>query len=135
MENEQAKFIRRTFNDEFIKFVGEVYTIFPNDKDIKKAKTALEMLKSANPKLIIKIWKEYISDVYVEKIMQGDISFFIHKDYSSDIAKSGNASTNIMESINRLRQPIRDMGDTNQKIAMHYIQNLTKLCIAYFDTF
>lgn len=132
MENEQTKLIRRTFNDEFIKFVGQVHSIFPNDKDIKKAKTALEMLKSANPKLIIKIWKEYISDVYSEKITQGDISFFIYKDYSSDIADTNNSSK-IMESINRLRGPIRDMGEKNQKTAMQYIQNLTKLCNVYFD--
>jgi hypothetical protein len=33
----------------------------------------------------------------------------------------------IMESINRLREPIRNMGPDNQAKVMKYIQNLTKL--------
>jgi hypothetical protein len=50
----------------------------------------------------------------------------LEKDYSSDIAESNN-SDKIMESINRLREPIRNMGPDNQEKVMKYIQNLTKL--------
>jgi hypothetical protein len=132
IETEQQNFIRKTFNDEFIKFVNEVYTIFPDDRDIKKAKNALELLKKANPKLIIQIWYEYITKVYKTKINAGDISFFLEKDYSNDLSDTSNSSR-IMESINRLREPINNMGEKNQAISMKYIQNLTKLSEVYYN--
>jgi hypothetical protein len=132
IENEQQNLIRKTFNDEFLKFVNEVYVIFPNDRDIKKAKNALELLKKANPKLIIQIWYEYITKVYKSKIDAGDISFFLEKDYSKDLSDTSNSSR-IMESINRLRDPINNMGETNQAISMKYIQNLTKLSEIYYN--
>lgn len=132
IETEQQNLIRKTFNDEFIKFVNEVYTIFPDDRDIKKAKNALELLKKANPKLIIQIWYEYITKVYKTKINAGDISFFLEKDYSNDLSDTSN-SNRIMESINRLREPINNMGEKNQAISMKYIQNLTKLSEVYYN--
>lgn len=122
--------ILTTFNTHLIDFLNDVSSIFPEDKDIKKARTALEMLKKANPRAIIRIWKSQITDVYGEKIYNGDISFFIDKDYSSDL-KSTDESDKILDTINRLRNPVRNMGETNQRKAMKYIQNLTKMSRMY----
>ena len=55
-----------------------------------------------------------------------DIAFFIDKDYSTDVSSVG-GSDKIMESINRLREPIRNMGADNQAKVIKSIQNLTKL--------
>ena len=76
--------------------------------------------------MIVKIWKTFIADKYRDQIAAGDIAFFIDKDYGSDVSSAQN-SDKIMESINRLREPIRNMGPDNQAIVMKYIQNLTKL--------
>ena len=129
---DQKRFIRKTFNDEFIKFITEVRTIFPEDKDVKKGVSALELLKKANPKLIIEIWKQYIVDVYATQIENGELDYFLDKDYQNDVSDSGNASE-ILTSINRLRQPIRNMGEKNKETSMQYIQQLTKLCQLYFS--
>ena len=118
------------FNNHFVEFLEDVQTIFPNDKQIKTAKSALLMLKKANPSAIVKIWKANITSKYKQKIVDGDISFFLEKDYSEDLQGNGNQNT-IMESINRLRDPIRNMGVDNQKKAMKYIQNLTKISELY----
>lgn len=131
METDQKRFIRKTFNDEFMKFVNEVHTIFPEDRDIRKARDGLELLKKANPKVVIRIWKEYIVDRYASQIENGELDFFINKDYSTDVSTADNAG-DIMKSINRLREPIRNMGSANQQTAMQYIQQLTKLCQLYF---
>jgi hypothetical protein len=122
--------ILTAFNNHFIEFLEDVSNIFPNDKDIKKSKVSLELLKKANPRLIIKVWKEQIASKYREKIEAGDISFFLNKDYSSDI-DGANESTKIMSSIERLRVPISNMGEDNQEKTMRYIQNLTKLSDLY----
>ena len=118
------------FNNHFVEFLEDVHTIFPEDKQIKTAKSALLMLKKANPSAIVKIWKIHITGKYREEILNGDISFFLNKDYSDDLQGNNNQNT-IMESINRLRDPIRNMGEENQKKAMKYIQNLTKISELY----
>jgi hypothetical protein len=114
------------FNDHFMEFINDVQCVFPEDVDILAAKNALIAIRKANPKMIVKIWKMYIGDKYKTQIESGDISFFIEKDYSSDILTAQN-SDKIMESINRLREPIKNMGPENQAKVMKYIQNLTKL--------
>ena len=118
------------FNNHFVEFLEDVQTIFPEDKQIKNAKSALLMLKKANPSAIVKIWKAHITSKYQDEILQGNIDFFLHKDYADDLQGTGNKNT-IMESINRLREPIRNMGEENQAKAMHYIQNLTKISQLY----
>ena len=118
--------ILTAFNDHFLEFINDVQAVFPDDPDILSAKNALIMIRKANPKMIVKIWKTFIADKYKNQINSNDISFFLEKDYSSDVSKSNN-SDKIMESIDRLREPIRNMGPDNQAKVMKYIQNLTKL--------
>ena len=114
------------FNDHFVEFVTDVHNVFPEDRDVLTAKNALLAIRKANPKLIVKIWNQFIVSKYRTQIENGDISFFIDKDYSQDLEATQN-SDKIMEAINRLRDPIRQMSADNQEKTMIYIQNLTKL--------
>lgn len=114
------------FNDQFVEFVTDIQNVFPEDHDILVAKNSLIAIRKANPKMIVKIWNMYIVSKYKAEIEKGDIGFFINKDYSSDLENSDN-SNKIMESINRLREPIKQMSSENQQKTMKYIQNLTKL--------
>jgi hypothetical protein len=118
--------ILNTFNDHFLDFINDIQSVFPDDPDILAAKNALTMIRKANPKMIVKIWKAFITDKYRAQIEASDISFFLEKDYSSDISSAKN-SDKIMDSIDRLRGPIKNMGPENQAKVMKYIQNLTKL--------
>jgi len=114
------------FNDHFVDFVNDIQSVFPEDGDILTAKNALMLVRKANPKMIVKIWNAYIVSKYKKEIETGNLEFFINKDYSGDVSAAEN-SDKIMESINRLREPIKNMGPDNQKKVMKYIQNLTKL--------
>ena len=118
--------ILTAFNDHFLEFLNDVQSVFPEDTDVLSAKNALIAIRKANPKMIVKIWKAYIANKYREEITAGNIGFFISKDYSSDVATAA-GSDKIMESIDRLREPIKNMGPENQEKVMKYIQNLTKL--------
>jgi len=119
------------FNEHFVEFITDVQEVFPEDVDILSAKNSLLAIKKLNPKMIIKIWKTHIVDKYIDQIEKGDISFFINKDYSSDLSKTYFSSNKIMEGIDRLRGPIRQMSVENQGKTMKYIQNLTKLSMLY----
>jgi hypothetical protein len=118
--------ILTAFNDHFIEFVNDVHCVFPNDADILATKNALTTIRKANPKMIVKIWNTFIVSKYKSEIESGNIEFFVNKDYSQDISTSNN-SDKIMESIDRLREPIKNMSVENQAKVMKYIQNLTKL--------
>jgi hypothetical protein len=118
--------ILSAFNDHFLEFLNDIQSVFPEDADILTAKNALTAIRKANPKMIVKIWRVFIAEKYKDKISAGDIGFFLDKDYGSDILTAQN-SDKIMDSINRLREPIRNMGAENQAVVMKYIQNLTKL--------
>jgi DNA polymerase/3'-5' exonuclease PolX len=114
------------FNDHFVEFVTDIQNVFPEDHDILVAKNSLIAIRKANPKMIVKIWKTFIVDKYQKEIEAGNLDFFMEKDYSQDVANAEN-SGKIMESINRLRGPIKQMTPENQEKTMKYIQNLTKL--------
>ena len=118
--------ILSAFNDHFMEFLNDVHMLFPADVDVLTAKNALLQVRKANPKMIVKIWQTFIVDKYRTEIESGTIDFFINKDYSDDLMNNENSSK-ILSSINRLRDPIRQMDDENQKKTMKYIQNLTKL--------
>jgi len=118
--------ILTVFNDHFIEFVNDVHCVFPDDPDILTTKNALTAIRKANPKMIVKIWNAFIVSKYKSEIEAGNIDFFINKDYSHDVSGTTN-SDKIMESIDRLREPIKNMSNENQAKVMKYIQNLTKL--------
>jgi len=118
--------ILSAFNEHFMEFINDIQNVFPEDHDILVAKNSLLAIKKANPKLIVKIWNAYIVSKYKSQIENGDIGFFINKDYSQDVTNAEN-SDKIMDSINRLRDPIKNMSSENQQKTMKYIQNLTKL--------
>jgi len=118
--------ILTAFNDHFMEFVNDIQSVFPDDVDILTAKNALLSIRKANPKMIVKIWKVFIADKYKKQIENGDISFFTDKDYTDDVSNS-QYSDKIIESIDRLRTPIKNMTQENQAKTMKYIQNLTKL--------
>jgi hypothetical protein len=120
------------FNDHFMEFVNDIINVFPNDPDILSAKNSFVLIRKANPKMIIKIWQSYVVEKYKTVIDEGDISFFINKDYSDDLTNTDN-SEKITEAIDRLRNPVKLMtGDDQQKV-MKYMQNLKKLSTLYHN--
>ena len=116
------------FNNHFGEFLEDVQNVFPENVDVAAAKNALIAIRKTNPKLLINIWNTRIAIPYAKEIEEGNIDFFILKDYSQDLGKADN-SDKIMESINRLRGPIMNMTKEDQEKTMKYIQNLSKLAL------
>jgi hypothetical protein len=118
------------FNDHFVEFITDIQEVFPENHDIAVAKNTVLAIRKANPRMIIKLWTTFVVGKYKGEIDRGDISFFVDKDYSNDLAEADN-SKKIMDAIDRLRSPVKQMNDDDQKKAMKYIQNLTKLSAMY----
>lgn len=126
--------ILSAFNDHFTEFVEDVQLVFPDNVDIATLHSAISKVRKANPKLIIKAFNEHVIASYSDEIERGDINFFIDNDYKKDIMNlgMGGSSNAILDKIDCLRQPVRDMGEEDQQKVMKYIQNLAKLCKMYF---
>ena len=122
--------ILAAFNDHFVEFITDIQEVFPENHDIAVAKNTVLAIRKANPKMIIKIWTTFVVGQYRSEIERGDIDFFIDKDYSKDLA-SAESSSKIMEGIDRLRKPIKEMSPESRAKAIKYIQNLTKLACMY----
>lgn len=122
--------VLKAFVEHFMEFVDDIQHIFPNDRDIKVARNSIEAIRKINPRKIMEFWKTYITQPYQERIERGDITFFLEKEYGEDIQGAQNGDT-ILQAIERLREPIRQMGEANQAKSMKYIQNLTKLSTMY----
>lgn len=120
------------FNSHLVEFFEDVQSIFPTNVDILTGKNSILAFKKVNPALIIRIWATYIAIPYSAKIEDNDISFFISKDYSSDLVYAQNAEK-IMEVINRIRDPVRDMNPQDQLKTMKYIKNLSKMSVLYIN--
>jgi hypothetical protein len=116
-----------TFNNHFLEFVNDIQQVFPNDVDISTIHNAFTKMRKANPKLIMMTFKEHVLEPYRKEIETGDIEFFISKDYRQDV---GNNNM-ILEKIDCLRGPIREMNTEEQKKVVKYLQNLCKLCDLY----
>ena len=119
----------KAFNNHLLEFVEDVIRIFPENLDIKTGKTFIEGIKRVNPKKIITYWNDNILKLYETEISQGDITFFVNKDYRNDIGTEVQ-SLKVLEDIRNL---VKGTTKENKEKAMKYIQNLTKLCKLYFN--
>ena len=124
--------ILTAFNDHFMQFVEDIQSVFPDNIDIATLHTSLSSLRKVNPRLLNNSFKKHISGIYRTEIEKGNISFFIENDYKSYLNENGVQSANmILEKIDCLRDPIRQMNTVDQSKIMKYLQNLTKLSDNY----
>jgi hypothetical protein len=122
--------ILKTFNTQFFDFLTDIITIFPNNVEIINAKKSFETIKRLNPTSIIKVWFSHIYIPYKDIITNGDLSFFLDKDYHQDLSNLSN-SNEILRIIDTLRSQLKNMGETNQGHSMKYIQILSRLSEVY----
>ena len=122
--------ILQTFNNQLIDFFDDVLRIFPDNLDILKTKNYITTIRKMNPRLIIQLWKEFVSTPYAESIATCDFEYFMKKDYASDVKLLDDADK-IVGGIEQLRHSLKNMNDEDRKTAMKYVQNLTKLSNVY----
>jgi len=122
--------ITKAFNKTLFEFLDEIIVIVPDNGDVKNTRMFLDMIRSANPSLIIKLWFSSVYEPYASQIEENDLSFFIDKNYDDDTQYLVNAR-DVMQGIDKIRQPIREMSETNKATSMKYLQKLSKLSQLY----
>ncbi len=125
-------FIVSTFNNYFFEFLEDVQRILPDNTHIRTSLRSFRTLTDLNKSVLIKAWYKFVYQKYETVIDAGDISFFFEKDYSADLTALSN-SNKILEIIDSVRQPVKEAcsNETNKQHVTTYIQNLSKLSVAY----
>ena len=122
--------ILKTFNDHFIEFIEDIIKVFPENSDLVAIKNSFINFRKLNPKLVLGVFRTYVVDKYSGEIDSKNIDFFINKNYESDL-QDNSSSSMIIEKIDKLRDPVREMSEDNQQKVLKYLQNLKKLCLLY----
>lgn len=129
--------ILKTFLDQFDQFLEDIVGVFPDDKELVSGKMYFEGLRKINPRIIITYWKYLVADKYDDNVETENIDFFINKNYHEDIetiAKARNWDGDysyINNKIEAIRDQIVKLSDTNKRVTMKYIINLTRLSKLY----
>lgn len=113
------------FNNLIFKFTDDLIETFPEENDFKVYKRALTILKSANAKKMCVIFKSY-SQIYREKILNHDESFFLANDYS-EIKEANDDENTVEQVINKLKKYWGELSDENKAKIWKYLETLIKL--------
>jgi len=122
--------ILKTFNTHFFDFLEDVSNAVPENEVLLYAISSFKLIKRMNPTAIIKTWYNNVYSPYKSVVDSGNIAFIYEKDYNSDLSHLSNQEE-IMKYIDAIREPIKNMSDTNKGHSMKYIQNLSKLSTMY----
>lgn len=126
--------ILKTFNKQLTEFIDDISTIFPGEKDVVVLATFMKTVIYGKPRAIIDVWYRYIALKYNNEIENGEIEYFLNKDYSEDL-QSAPGSVETLQAINKLRSTIKSAfdQDVNKEKTIKYIQNITKLSNLYYN--
>lgn len=130
--NSDKSTLLRAFNTHFFEFMDDIITIYPEATDIISGRASFDLIKRANPTAILKVWHMHIYLPYKDVIDNGDITFFFEKDYGQDLVEVANPKE-IMDIIDRIRGPIKQMDVKNQEHTAKYFQNLSKITTLYHN--
>ena len=128
-----SSILLKGFNKHFFEFIDDLITICPEQTEIAKSKEYLLTMKTANPTALIKIWYTYIYSPYKEKIDEGDMQFFLNKDYSYDLRLIPNSEQIINTIDTSIREPIRSMDSSNMDKCKKYIQLISTISAKYMQ--
>ena len=128
-----SSILLKGFNKHFFEFIDDLITICPEQKEIANSKEYLLTMKTANPTVLIKIWYSYIYNPYKEKIAEGDMEFFLNKDYSYDLRLIPNSEQIINTIETSIREPIRSMDPSNMEKCKKYIQLISNISAKYMQ--
>ena len=121
------------FNEMMGQFIDELQQTFPEEKGLKKCRSAFDLMKSTNPRLVV---DGFMSNVmaYADKISSKDETFFINESKNLDFMKGvnlkehwGGCSENTKDAIWQYVQTLYMLGTTIKTIPADTLNMIEKL--------
>jgi hypothetical protein len=123
--------ITETFNKHFMEFIIDVERVFPNDTDIMSTRKTISKSLVLMPKTLIRMFNDYFVAMYSNEIDNGDLNFFIENNYRTKHGYKETDDVWVLDKIDILREPIRNMSDEDKAKVVQYLKNLKKLSDLY----
>lgn len=132
MNNNHNPIILKAFNNQLSEFLDDLLAILPGEKDLMVLSTFMKTIIMGKPRKIIEVWNKYITIKYRDEILNGQIEYFLDKDYSEDLQDA--SSNEALVAIDKLRNQIKLTfnNEINRDKTIKYMQNLIKLTELYY---
>lgn len=109
--------------------IADMSRVYPEEADIVTFGEFVAQARKTNPRLLVTAFDECVRIPYGGKILEGDIEFFLNKDYKKDIG--GAASTDMVGKIEGFKASVRRLRPTDIQAVTRYMQGLVKLSEAF----
>jgi hypothetical protein len=132
MNNNHNPIILKAFNNQLSEFLDDLLAILPGEKDLMVLSTFMKTIIMGKPRKIIEVWNKYITIKYKDEILNGQIEYFLNKDYREDLQDA--SSNEALVAIDKLRNQIKLTfnNEINRDKTIKYMQNLIKLTELYY---
>ena len=130
---EKTKSYFSNFNKIYFNFLKFLKENSNNNKDFLSFYNKNFILKNTNIKYIIKIWYSNITIIYYNEIMNDNISFFLKKDYNTDLNKITDSSNNILKYISIFKENYETLDKSIIQLCINYIKQLTHISYLYYN--
>jgi hypothetical protein len=112
----------KAFSTLLLKFNDELIELFPEETEFNTLKTAIELVKKTNPRLMVEIFRSYI-DLWKTQILSRDESFFMANDYD-EITQGDDYFKTLIE---RLKKHWDTLSENNKNSIWKYLETLIKI--------
>jgi hypothetical protein len=129
------QFILKTFKNEFSEYFKFIKKNFKFEKsEIRYMENIINLFVKFNSVKLIQIWFTYFSIPYGNSILEGNLKYFIDKDYNSEIKlfEQEENLNYLLTVIEKTKKELLALDESLKKECVNHLQNLTKLSIMYF---
>lgn len=135
MSKQEKKSCFKLFNSTYFELLKMMKENSDKNKDFLRFYNQNLFLKRANVKLFIRTWYTNITCFYMEPILNGNIQFFLEKDYSSEINENKDFSNSysIESYVQYFKEIYNTLKQEDVDAFVQKVQELTKLSKLYYS--
>jgi hypothetical protein len=126
------KIVFRQFNETYFNLLEFFKKYSDGDKIFSRFYQRNYIMKKTNIKMFIKYWYENITSSYYEQINEGNINFFLEKDYNREVNKMNDLSFNISSYIDFFRNKYHQLDTDIIQNFIGQVQILNNLSYYYY---
>ena len=125
----------KLFNSTYFELLKMMKDNSDKNKDFLRFYKQNLFLKRANIKLFIRTWYTNITRFYMEPILNGNIQFFLEKDYSAEINENKDFSNSysIESYVQYFKEIYNTLKQEDVDAFVEKVQELTKLSKLYYS--
>jgi|TARA_Y100000389_G_scaffold3023_3_gene2948 hypothetical protein len=120
------------FNNKLTEFINDLLKIH-DDSDLLAFRTSINLMVCVDNKKPIRMFHKHIFVPYAERIENKDETFFLEKDYSTDVEVVGKEYVDFNNGlVNKIKQFWSEMESHNKDIVWKYLCLLVLLCNKFY---